>query len=229
LLKLKNNIDLVSLKFLTILTKEANNKLKIQLYKKYNEIEYYIKNNSKNIEVVVEKYLNLLNYSSNLMELCYSIVYTRANEYYQIFSEIIQGKLKYISNEEMKSYRYRILNGILQFKQSFLNNINSLTNINNIFNLELLRIVFDINNDIISIQIGKEINLNVEYEFSKTIGAEMNLDLIEKTFSASLSLCLGLNAKFDSFFKKTKIVKSSLHFYYLLQQLMELLFSKHRQ
>ena len=207
LLKLKNNIDLVSLKFLTILTKEANNKLKIQLYKKYNEIEYYIKNNSKNIEVVVEKYLNLLNYSSNLMELCYSIVYTRANEYYQIFSEIIQGKLKYISDEEMKTYRYRILNGILQFKQSFLNNINLLTNINNYHNLALIRIVVDINNDIMSIQIGKEISLNVKYKFSKTIGAEMNLDLIEKTFSASLSLCLGLNAKFNSFFEKTKKFK----------------------
>jgi hypothetical protein len=101
-LKLKNNIDLVSLKFLTILTREANNKLKIKLYNQYNEIEYYIKNNSKNIAVVVEKYLNLLNNSFNLMELSYSIVYERGNEYFQIFSDIIQGKLKSISDEEMK-------------------------------------------------------------------------------------------------------------------------------
>ena len=55
LLKLKNNIDLVSLKSSTILTRETNNKLKIKLYEQYNEIEYYIKNNSKNIEAAVEK------------------------------------------------------------------------------------------------------------------------------------------------------------------------------
>ena len=42
LLNIKNNIDLVYFKFLAILTREANNKLKIKLYNQYNEIEYYI-------------------------------------------------------------------------------------------------------------------------------------------------------------------------------------------
>ena len=93
LLKLKNNFELASSKFITILSREIYNKLEIKLFSQYNEIEYYIKNNSKNIEIAFEKYLNLLNYSSNLIELSYSIVYTRVNTYFQIFSDLIQGKL----------------------------------------------------------------------------------------------------------------------------------------
>jgi len=209
LLKLKNNIDLVSLKSATILTREANNKLKIKLYNQYNEIEYFIKNNSKNIESAVENYLYLLNYSSYLMELSYSIVYTRANEYFQLFSEIIQGKLKYLSDEEMKSYKYRILNGFPHFKPSFQNNMRSiarsLTNINNYLNLRLIDIKVDLAENTISIKVGKKELIKTKYKFEKNIGAEMNLDLIEKTFSASLSLCLGLSAKFKEVFKKKNL------------------------
>ena len=109
LLKLKHNIDLTSSKLISILTREAYNKLKIKLFNQYNGIEYFIKNSSKNIENVVEQYFNLLNYSSNLMELGHSIIYARVDTYFHVFSNLIQGKLKYISNEELKSYRYRIL------------------------------------------------------------------------------------------------------------------------
>ena len=211
LLKLKNNIDLVSLKSSTILTRETNNKLKIKLYEQYNEIEYYIKNNSKNIEAAVEKYLNLLNYSSYLMELSYSIVYTRANEYFHTFSEIIQGKLKYISDEEMKSYKYRILYGFSQFRPSFQNNMRSITNLfknlNNNYNIKLLEIKVDLEKNIITIKVGNKVLIEQKYKYEKTIGGVMNLDLIEKTFSASISLCLGLGAKFEGIFKKKELMK----------------------
>ena len=202
LLKLKNNIDLVSLKFLTILTREANNKLKIKLYNQYNEIEYYIKNNSKNIAVVVEKYLNLLNNSFNLMELSYSIVYERGNEYFQIFSDIIQGKLKSISDEEMKSYRYRNL-----FEISALQN--SMEYISTYFKNNIMAFRIDLN----EFKNRWKNNLNNfknQFKYEETTKTQINLDLIEKTFSASISFCKGITSKLEFLFKKFKFMKIAI-------------------
>ena len=109
----------------------------------------------------------------------------------------------------MKSYKYRILNGFPHFKPSFQNNMRSiarsLTNINNYLNLRLIDIKVDLAENTISIKVGKKELIKTKYKFEKNIGAEMNLDLIEKTFSASLSLCLGLSAKFKEVFKKKNL------------------------
>ena len=202
LLKLKNNIDLVSLKFLTILTREANNKLKIKLYNQYNKIEYYIKNNSKNVEAVVEKYLNLLNNSFNLMELSYSIVYTRGNEYFQIFSDIIQGKLKSINNEEMKSYRYRNLFEISELQ-------NSMGYISTYFKNYIMAYRIDL----YEFKNRWKNNLNNfknQFKYEEATKAQFSLDLIEKTFSASISFCKGITSKFESLFEKFKFLKFTL-------------------
>ena len=104
----------------------------------------------------------------------------------------------------MKSYRNRIL--FPEF-HSFHNNKNILTNINNNLNIQLLDFSFDLEKNIISIKMGKKELMNIKYEYEKSLGVEMNLDLIEKTFSASLSLCLGLNAKFKAFFDKAESIK----------------------
>jgi hypothetical protein len=187
---------------LTILTREANNKLKIKLYNQYNEIEYYIKNNSKNIAVVVEKYLNLLNNSFNLMELSYSIVYERGNEYFQIFSDIIQGKLKSISDEEMKSYRYRNL-----FEISALQN--SMEYISTYFKNNIMAFRIDLN----EFKNRWKNNLNNfknQFKYEETTKTQINLDLIEKTFSASISFCKGITSKLEFLFKKFKFMKIAI-------------------
>ena len=202
LLKLKNNIDLVSLKFLTILTREANNKLKMKLYNQYYEIEYYIKNNSKNIEAVVEKYLTLLTNSSDLIELSYSILYARGNEYFQIFSDIIQGKLKSISNEEVKSYRYRNLFGISALQNSMGYISIYFKNYVMAFRLDLNEFKNNWNNNLNK--------FNNKFKYEEKVNTEISLDLIEKTFSASVSVCKGITSKFESIVKKTKFLKIKL-------------------
>ena len=107
--KLKKNIDKTAYRFSSILTKDIYNKLKINLYKQYKEIELYINNNSNLIEINKNQYLNFLNFSSDLIKFNYNLVQLRIKNYYENLNKIIQEKLKYISEEEMKNYKLRIL------------------------------------------------------------------------------------------------------------------------
>jgi len=53
--------------------------------------------------------LNFLNFSSDLIKFNYNLVQIRIKNYYEDLDTIIQEKLKYISEEEMKRYKLRLL------------------------------------------------------------------------------------------------------------------------
>ena len=81
-----------------------------RLFKQYFEIESYIKNYSKLVEININKFSYLLNYSSNLIEKNYYILYGKVNGYFQLFSDLINEKLKFINYNNLNSYNHRILN-----------------------------------------------------------------------------------------------------------------------
>ena len=107
--KLKKNIDIVGSKFKTILTEEIYKKLEQELFKQYYEIESFILDSSAQFEKHIKDYMFLLNYSSKLIELNYYLVYWRAKGYFQLFSQLIEESLQYISDEELKNSNYRQL------------------------------------------------------------------------------------------------------------------------
>ena len=110
LIKLKQNINIIASKFSTILTKNVYNQLDNKLFKQYFEIESYINNYSNILEKRINKFSSLLNYSSKLIEKNYYTLYRKVNGYFQLFSNLIHEKLKYISYNDLKSYNHRILN-----------------------------------------------------------------------------------------------------------------------
>ena len=107
--KLKKNIDKTAFKFSSILTKDIYTKLNINLCKQYNDIESYINNASQLIEMNINKFLNLLNFSSNFINYNYILVSTRIKNYYEILNNLIQKNIKYINEDEIKNYKIRIL------------------------------------------------------------------------------------------------------------------------
>ena len=107
--KLKKNIDKTAFKFSSLLTKDIYKKLNMNLYKKYNDIESYINNASKLIEMNINNFINLLNFSSNIIEFNYILVSTRTKNYYEILNDLIQKNIKYINEEEIKNYKIRLL------------------------------------------------------------------------------------------------------------------------
>ena len=109
LFKLKRSIEMAAFKFSTILTEESYNKLKDNMYIQYNKIDSYVNNNLELINISKNNFLNLLNYSSSFIELIYNLSYQRVDGYYKTFSELIQNKMKYISENELKSYNNRKL------------------------------------------------------------------------------------------------------------------------
>ena len=109
LFKLKRSIEMSALKFSTILTEESYNILKNNMYIQYNQIELYINSHLDLININKEKFINLLNDSSIFLELIYNLSYQRVQGYYSIFSELIQKKLKYLSDNDLKSTSNRKL------------------------------------------------------------------------------------------------------------------------
>ena len=107
--KLKKNIDKTGFKFSSILTKDIYTKLNTNLCKQYNYIESYINNASQLIENNINKFLNLLNFSSNIINYNYILVSTRTKNYYEILNNLIQKNIKYINEDEIKNYKIRIL------------------------------------------------------------------------------------------------------------------------
>ena len=132
LVKLKTNIDLVASKFSNMLTKDIYMQLKNKLFEQYIDIEAYIQKYSKLVENDINYFSELLNDSSELIKLSYDISFYRVKGYYQIISELIQTKLKYISKEEKNGYKVRILNED-GFRDSINITINALSNVNEYF------------------------------------------------------------------------------------------------
>jgi len=81
----------------------------MNLYKQYNDIESYINNSSKLIEMNINNFINLLNFSSNIIEFNYILIFTRTKNYYEILNDLIQKSIKYINEEEIKNYKIRLL------------------------------------------------------------------------------------------------------------------------
>jgi hypothetical protein len=110
LTKLKKNIELSSARFSIILTREIYKKLEENLLQQYNKIESYINNcNITKIESIRDKFLFLLNETSSLIEFNYIFFNGRVKNYYEVFSNLTQKNIKYISEEELKEYKNRQL------------------------------------------------------------------------------------------------------------------------
>jgi hypothetical protein len=107
LLKLKRSIEMISIKFITIFTKDSYSIFENKLFEQFNNISYYINNGSELIENTKNAFVNTLNDSSILIGTIFNISYMKINTYYKIFYQLIQDKLKYISEED-----YEILSNI---------------------------------------------------------------------------------------------------------------------
>jgi hypothetical protein len=57
----------------------------------------------------INKFINLLNFSSNIIDYNYILVSTRTKNYYEILNNLIQKNIKYINEDEIKNYKIRIL------------------------------------------------------------------------------------------------------------------------
>jgi len=107
--KLKRNIEMVALKFSTILTKNNYNILENNIYSQYNNISSYINSYSDLIEAQKNSFVNFLNYSSTFLEMIYNLSYNSVYGNYQIFCNHIENKQRYISEKELKEYSKRRL------------------------------------------------------------------------------------------------------------------------
>ena len=103
ILKLKRSIHNTALKFSTILTENSYNKLEYNIYKQYNDIVSYIYNNSNIINITKNNFIEKLD-SLKFIEKLYNISYNRIKNYYVAFENLIQNKIKYISETEYKEY-----------------------------------------------------------------------------------------------------------------------------
>ena len=110
LAKLKKNIELSSSRFSAILTRDVYKKLEENLLQQYYKIESYIYNcNITKIESIRDKFLFVLNETSSLIEFNYIYFNGRVKNYYEVFSNLTQKNIKYISEEELKEYKNRKL------------------------------------------------------------------------------------------------------------------------
>ena len=107
---LKRSIHMIVIKFSTILTKSNYNYLENNLYEKYNEISHYINNNSDYLNISVAYVENILNTSSVMLYYYFNISYYKIRGYYLILCDLIQNQMKYLSEEEIKKYKLRLLN-----------------------------------------------------------------------------------------------------------------------
>ena len=106
---LKKSIQMVSIKFSTFLTKGNYKKFEDNLFEKYNAISFYINNSSNIINEYKNDFIYLLNTSSIMLEISFNLSYYRIMGYYKLLCDLIQNKLKYLSEDDMKEYNLRII------------------------------------------------------------------------------------------------------------------------
>ena len=102
---LKRSINMVIIKFSSILTLDNYNRLEEILYYKYNNISLYINNYSKIISFYKNEFNDLLNTSSFFIGFSSNASFYKIKGYYNILCNLIQNKMKYISKEELKKYK----------------------------------------------------------------------------------------------------------------------------
>ena len=84
------------LRFSTILTDNSYQKLKKNMYKQYYDIELYINLQSNITRVLMDNYINVLNYTSVLIQIMDSMIYIKAISYYDIIDNSIKNKFEQI-------------------------------------------------------------------------------------------------------------------------------------
>ena len=105
LVKLKRSLNMISLKFSTILTESSYKNLEDIIFNQYYDIELYINNLSNLIDLSEMDLLGKINNSSLLLASIYNRIYKKIIVFYKALNEVIQKKLKNINKEEYNSFR----------------------------------------------------------------------------------------------------------------------------
>ena len=105
LIKLKRSINMVALKFSTILTENSYKELENSIFEQYYNIELYINNASNIIELSKIQFTDKLDNSSLLIDSINNITSKKVLKYYNLFNKLIQKKLKNINEEEINKNR----------------------------------------------------------------------------------------------------------------------------
>ena len=114
LTQLKRSLNMVALKFSTILTNSSYKNLEDIIFNQYYNIELYINNLSNIIELSKTKLLGKLDNSSGLLASIYNRIDKTIIVFYKVLNEIIQKKIKNINKEEYISFR-KLENSYINF------------------------------------------------------------------------------------------------------------------
>ena len=115
LIKLKRSINMISIKFSTILTENSYKNLEDIIFNQYYDIELYIKNLSNIIQLSKTDLLDKISNSSFFLASVYNKIDKKIIGFYTVLNEIIQKRLKNINKEEYNNYR-KLDNSIINFK-----------------------------------------------------------------------------------------------------------------
>ena len=115
LIKLKRSINMISIKFSTILTENSYKNLEDIIFNQYYDIELYIKNLSNIIQLSKMDLLDKISNSSFFLASVYNKIDKKIIGFYTVLNEIIQKRLKNINKEEYNNYR-KLDNSIINFK-----------------------------------------------------------------------------------------------------------------
>jgi hypothetical protein len=201
LIKLKRSINMVAIKFSTILTESSYKNLEDIIFNQYYDIELYINNISNLIELSKIEILDKLNHSSSLLASIYNKTNIKIIGFYTVLNELIQKKLKNVNKEEYNNYRK--LDSSKSFKEE----------IEEAFNL-IKKFLISLNEDIedeVEIEIGhddlniglfemtlfeatKEFNLSLVFEFNFPIVPTLDfvINIIPSiSFEVGIKLTLG--------------------------------------
>jgi hypothetical protein len=177
LIKLKRSINMVAIKFSTILTESSYKNLEDIIFNQYYDIELYINNISNFIELSKIEILDKLNHSSVLLASIFNKTSKKITGFYTVLIELIQKKFKNINKEEYNSYRK--LDFSIDFKDVIEEAFNSIVN----FVLSMEEddhTEIDIGNNSLDIGlIESEITLYEENKnFNKSLKFEFNFPII---------------------------------------------------
>ena len=207
LTKLKANIELSSSIFSTILTRDVYKKLEENLLQQYYKIESYIYNcNITKIENIRDKFLFLLNETSSLIEYNYIYFNGRVKNYYEVFSNLIQKNIKYISEEELREYKKRKLEKNKvdkyspedvwnKFKKSFRdskNDFDKISNLKDYCNLSKKKLTESWDNAKKIFEKDEKDSVWSNSFKKKEIDLGISFEITNKEFSISVSPCLNL-------------------------------------
>ena len=96
--KLERSFSMTLLHFSTVLTENSYQQLKNNIYKQYYDIELYINLQSNITRVLMDNYINVLNYTSVLIQIMDSMIYIKSISYYDIIDNAIKNKFKQIGS-----------------------------------------------------------------------------------------------------------------------------------